>query len=440
MFKSLPRNGWFYFVGGLIALVLLIVIGLWFGIDLLNPMPPRTVTMVTGAEGGAYHGYGERYRQILARQGIDLKLVPTAGAIDNLERLKDPAAGVNIGIIQGGTTGETQSPDLVTLGTLFYEPLWLFHRSAYRGQGLEGLRGKRIAIGPAGSGTRALVLELLRRSGYDWGFAELVELPFQESSGQLRRGEIDALFILASWDSSVVQSLLAADDIDLAGFPHTDAYVALYPYLTKVNVPAAVGSIVRNHPIANTELLATRASLAVRSDTHPAIQYLLLDAAEQVHSGPGIFRRAGQFPAAEAVDLPLSEEARNFYKSGRPLLQRYLPFWLAVLLGRVLLLSLPLLGILIPLFKVAPMLFNWQMQRRVYRLYTELQAIENNWRARPSGAGHDDLVARFDQLEERAHEVWLPASLVGSLYAFKEQLALVRQRLLGALREVDPTP
>jgi TRAP-type uncharacterized transport system substrate-binding protein len=434
MTRRFLRSGWFYFAIGLIGLVLLIVIGLWFGIDLLNPLPPRTVTMVTGAEGGAYHGYGERYRQILARQGIDLKLVPTAGAIDNLARLNDPDSGVSIGFVQGGTTGEGQSPQLQSLGTIFYEPLWFFHRSQYRGKGLSGLRGRRIAIGPEGSGTRALVLELLRRSGYDRGFAELSALSFKESADQLLRGEIDALFILASWDSPVVQTLLAADDIDLSGFPHTDAYVALYPFLTRVTVPAAVGSIVRNHPVSDTVLLATGASLAVRSDVHPAIQYLLLDAAEQVHSGPGIFRRAGQFPAAEAVDLPLSEEARHYYKSGPPLLQRYLPFWLAVLLGRVLLLILPLLGLLIPLFKLTPVLFKWQMQRRIDRLYAELREIENNWRERPAGEGREDLVAQLDQLEARGHEVRLPVSLVGSLYAFKEQLALVRQRLLASIQ------
>jgi TRAP-type uncharacterized transport system substrate-binding protein len=314
-----------------IAIALAVIAALWVAIAALRPMPPLTVVMATGPEGSAAHEFGKRYRDILARAGIHLQLLPTAGALDNLARLKDPRSKVDIGFLQSGTTSGKESPGLESLGTVFYEPLWFFYRDVYRDKGssglrgssrLESLRGRKISIGPEGSGSRELTLKLLALNGIDQRFSELLPLMPQEAGEKLIRGEIDAAFMMTSWDAPVVQRLLIAKGIELASFPRTDAYIALYPYLNKVVLPEGVADLAKNRPSSNVLLFAPKVSLVVRKDLHSALQYLLLEAAEQIHSGPGIFQKAGQFPAAESIDLPIGDEARHFYKSGRPILQR----------------------------------------------------------------------------------------------------------------------
>lgn len=408
---------------------MLVVIVLWIAFVILRTLPPHTLVMATGPEGGAYHEIAQRYREILAQSGVELRLLPTAGALENLALLRDSRSRVSVGFLQGGTTNEKDSPDLASLGTIFYEPLWFFYHDGYMGRGWEGLRGKRISIGPEGSGTRALSLELLARNGISKRFAELLPLTPKEAGEKLVRGEIDAALMLTSWDSPVVQRLLADRTIELASFPRADAYVALYPFLNKLVVPAGVGDLAKNRPSRDALLLAPKASLVVREDLHPAIQYLLLDAAVQIHSGPGMFQKAGQFPAAESVDLPLSDEARQFYKTGRPFLQRYLPFWLAIFLARLLFLLIPVVGILYPLARFVPALYGWKMQRSIFRLYGELRFIEHDLESRVEGEGLDDLKERLDRLEEKTNRLRVPVIYANMRYILWVHITLVRERL-----------
>jgi len=107
----------------------------------------------------------------------------------------------------------------------------------------------------------------------------------------------------------------------------------------------------------------------------------------------GIFKRPEQFPAPEE-DLPLSKEARQFYKSGDPFLQRYLPFWLAVLSGRLLMLLIPVVGMAYPLLRLAPTACGWGMRRRILRLYGELKIIELVFEAHGRSATVDARSAR----------------------------------------------
>jgi TRAP transporter TAXI family solute receptor len=420
----------------LIAAAVLVVAALWAAVVALRPLPPRAVTIATGPDGGAYHEVGKRYRDLLARHGVEVRLLQTAGALENLARLRDSPSRVEVGLLQGGVTSGKESPDLESLGTMFYEPLWFFHRGVVRGKGLESLRGRKISIGPEGSGTRALALELLARNGIDQRFADLLPLTPQEAGERLVRGEIDAALVLASWDAPVVRRLLSDEGIELASFPRADAYVALYPFLNKLTVPAGVGDLARNRPPTDVILLAPKASLAVRRDLHPAIQSLLLDAAEQIHSGPGIFHGARQFPAAESIDLPLSDEARHFYRSGRPFLQRHLPLWLAVLIGQLLVLLIPLVGVIYPLLRFTPALYEWEIRWRIFRMYGELRLLEKELESRGAGRTRDDLDERLDRLEERASHLQVPLFYANLLYTLRMHITLVRERL----KRLEGTP
>jgi TRAP-type uncharacterized transport system substrate-binding protein len=396
------------------------------GVIIFVTLPPRTVTMATGAAGGANHELGMRYRDILARSGVRLRLVNTTGGLDNLVRLRDRRSGVQVGFIQGGTTTKDESPNVESLGSIFFEPLWLFYRSGI-GDGIERYRGRRISIGPEGSGGRALALEIMKRTKVDAVVGEVLGFPPQEAADKLIAGAVDIAFIVSGWDSPAVQRLMAADGIEVANVPRPDAFIALYPFLSKVVLPSGVADLAANRPPADVVLLAAKASLAVRGDLSSAIQYLLLNAAVEIHSPPGIFQKSGQFPAGESVDLPLSEEAQRFYKSGRPLLQAYLPFWLAALVERFLVVFVPALVLMYPAFALLPRAYDWLMQSRILRLYDEMKAIERDLASgnEPRGA----LSARLERLYQSASELQLPAKYASMQYTLRMHLDLVRDRL-----------
>ncbi|HQR45351.1 MAG TPA: TAXI family TRAP transporter solute-binding subunit [Thermoanaerobaculia bacterium] len=400
----------------------------WAILVLGRPLPPRSVVMTTGPEGGAYRELGERYRAALRKNGIDLKLVPSLGNVENLRRLEDTSSSVSAGFVSGGLTTAAASPGIVSLGTISYDPIWIFCRGMPEPVTLADFRGKRVSIGPEGGGTRVAMLELLRANEME---NAITPLPLSPGPGgeALLRGEIDCACMLTASDAPIVKKLLADESVRLVASPRADAYVALYPHLKKLTVFRGVGSLSKDLPREDVTILATMSSLLVREDLHPAIQFLLLEAASEIHSGPGIFRRPGQFPAAEPVDVPLSKEARTYYKSGGTFLQRHLPFWLGVLAQRILLVLLPLAGLLYPLVRLVPASITFAVELRLRALYAELRRIEGRIKAGAPGAARD-LAA----LEERVAATKVPRSGARSLYTLKQHIALVRERLEGADR------
>ena len=400
---------------------------------LLRSMPPRMIVMATGSEGGTFYDVGERYRAALARAGVEVRLVHTAGSAENLALLLDPHSGVSVGLIQGGTIGAAASSNkLESLGTVFYEPLWLFYKPELGNiKGHIDLRGRRISVGPVGSGTRALSLELLKRNGIDGQNSELLALTTKESEEKLLAGEIDALGTVNAWEAPIVQKLITDEHIELFSFAaRADAYVALYPFLNKVVVPRGVGDLAKDLPPTDVILFAPKVSLVVHKDLHPAIQYLLLDAAVRIHSRPDIFQHANQFPAAESIDLPLSREALQFYKSGRPFLYNYLPFWVVELFGALILLLIPILGVLYPLIRFLPGLYSWLMRSKIARIYGELRFLEDKiMEARRTGGDTSAMVAQFDHLEEQANHLRIPVTYASLLYELRDHIDVVRERL-----------
>jgi len=421
--EKFVQRFWHYLA---IAATMAILLGA--GVFILESLPPRTIVMATGAEGGANYKLGIRYREALAREGVKLQLQPTTGSLENLRRLSDAQSGVSVGFIQGGTTNKKESPELESLGTILYEPLWLFRR-AETGLGMQALRGRRLSIGPEGSGGRALAVQIMSRTKIDAIIGELSGFTPQVAAEKLIAGEIDAAFIVTGWESPAVQSLLNASGVEVDSFQHADALIALYPFLHKLVLPAGVVDLLTNRPPADVVLLAPKASLVVRADLHPALQYLLLDAAVQIHSQPGIFQKAGQFPAAEPIDLPLSGEAQRFYKSGRPFLQGYLPFWIATLVEKILVVLIPLAALVYPAFRFLPQMYDWMMQLRIRRLYDEIRSIESDMEVQGPEFDAEALNAKLDQIDQRANHLELPTVYASSLYTLRSHIDLVRTRL-----------
>jgi len=407
-------------------------IGFFIAYQFVAPAPPKTIVITTGGEAGAYYQYARRYAAILARDGITLEVRTSAGSLQNLERLT--SGEVQVGFVQGGVVvpkdeqaGETDS-GLMSLGSMFYEPLWVFHRGAAPLTRLTDLRGKRIAIGQEGSGVRQLAQHLLAVNDIPLG--ELV-LPLAglTAAEELQQGRIDAVFVVAGETAPVVQVLVRSPGVRVMSFDLTDAYQRRFPFLTKLTVPHGVIDLVRDLPPDNIRLLAPTANLVVRDDLHPALQTLLLQAAREVHGRSGFFQDAGEFPSYKDHMLPLSPEAARFYKSGPPFLQRYLPFWLAVLVDRLIVLLIPVFALLIPLLKIAPALYTWRVRAKVFRCYGELKYLEEDLRLRFDPARLAEYRARLDALDDDARGLRVPLGFTDLVYTLREHVNLVREAL-----------
>jgi TRAP-type uncharacterized transport system substrate-binding protein len=385
--------------------------------------------MAIDPEGSYSAAVANHYHELLAKDGIELKLVPSVGAVQSLALLQDPKSGVSIAIIPSGITNEQKSPELISLGTLFYEPLWCFSQKKVI-RTYEDLGGLSISIGPEGSGAHVLSEEFLARVGIlDGKSAKLFSWTAEKSAAALVNGQIDAAILLDTPEATVVHQLLAAKGVNINSVSRADAFVALYPFLNKLMLPAGVADMKDNRPPNDVILLASEANLVVRSDLHPAIQYRLLEAASHLHSRGNLFQTAGRFPAAEANDLPLSVHARQFYKTGPPFLQRHLPFWLSVLVQQLLVLLIPIVGVAYPLLHFSPGLYNWLQQRRIYLLYSELTRIEGEMASAWPPSDSKALIERLERLEKRANNLSLPQPYLPLLYALKLHISMVRQQI-----------
>ena len=399
----------------------------------VRPAPPKKIVMSTGAAGGAYHYFGERYREKLAQEGIEVELRPSSGAVENLLRLKTDDS-VDIGFIQGGIANEPESEDLATLGSMYLEPVWVFYRGKTQFDRLDQLKGLKIAIGQSGSGAQLFALQLPSANGVATDDPRLVTVGGMTAVDALKRGDVDAFFVVGAPLAPVVDALLHTEGISLLNFAQADGYVRHFPHLLKITLPRGAIDIQGDQPPRDIQLLAATANLVVKADIHPAIVTLLLKHAREIHSAPGLLQAANAFPTPQDHALPLHAMAQRFYDSGPPLSQRYLPFWLAVLIDRLFIMILPLIAVVIPLSKVLPAVYNWRMRSRVYRWYGELKFLEAEVDA-SDDTGNDAqhiaaFIARLDRIEQRATHRKLPLAFSNELYTLREHIALVRRRLL----------
>ena len=397
----------------------------------LYPILPRNVVMATGVEGTGYADLGERYRQIMARQGVQLKVLTTSGALENLAMLRSGRSSVDVALVQNGLTDPQQSPELASLGTIAYVPLWIIYRGPEASREDVGhLRGIRLSVGPTGSSMRQLALELLARNGVDASNTEFLSFTPAEAAARLAAGDIDAAMMLADPEAPAIKQLVVAPDVHILSLTRADAYVALYPFLTTVLMPAGYADLAHDRPPADVRLIAVKMSLLVRRDLQPAVQYLLLEAATQIHGRPGVFQKVGEFLAAEGTDLPLSADARQFYKTGVPFLQRYLPLWLAVLVEQFAITLLPLVALGYPLLRMLPGAYDWSVRQRIATLYGELKllelSVENQRREQPAA------LSDLERLEHRVAHLRVPSSFAHLVYALRQDINLVRERLLHA--------
>lgn len=400
----------------------------------LQPNPPRHAVMVTGPERSALDGFGEQYRAALAKQGIVLELRRTGGTGENLEALRKGGGDVSFGFVQGGAApaDERGVEGLETLGALFYEPVWVFHKRPPRKDRavrLVDMVGWTVNVGASASGAPQLFMRLLEANRVDPARLRLLDLPETEAVMALLDDRVDAVVFVSAPESPLVQMLLQTPGVNLLDFPQAEAYARRFPFLSPVTLPRGIVAIDRDIPARNHPLVATTISLVVRDGTHPALVQLMIQAADRIHGGAGWFRRSGDFPSRREADLPLAPEANRFYDDGAPFLQRYLPWWLANLLDRMWLALAAIVAVLLPLSRIVPPLYEYRVRARVFKWYAQLRAIEDEVAAQPAADARAALLARLVELDARVERVTVPLSYADELYALRNNIAMVRGRL-----------
>jgi len=412
--------------------VALLVLAYWW----LDPNPPKRVVLATGPAQSAYDEFGKRYADALRRYGITVELLPTEGSSANLEMLRTGRA--DLGFVQGGSAdiGYDDEESIVSLGSLFVEPLWLFYRedAARHLNGtptvahLADLRGWRVNVGTSGSGVPRLFSTLLDVNRIERAQLTLSELEQTPATVAFLDGQLDAVVFASAPESLMVQMLLQTPGVRLMDFSQAEAYSRRFGYLTPVVMPQGVVDLSNNIPEHDMHLVASTTSLLASARTHPAILQLFAQTATGLHGGTSWFNRAREYPSLEHSEVPLSPEAIRAIKSGPPFLQRYLPFWLANLVERMWLAMGLIVALALPLSRIVPPLYTFRIRSRIFRWYAELRDIE----ARREEASNDpaDLLEQLDMLESKVEKVVVPLSYTDELYALRSNIQLVRKKLL----------
>jgi TRAP-type uncharacterized transport system substrate-binding protein len=417
--------------------VLVCAVLVWAALHFVSSAPPHTLTMSSGPKGSNFDTIAQRYSKILARSGIKLVVLPSQGSLDNLNRLSNPKSHVDIALVQSGLTlgaDNENDDDLESLGGMFYQPLLIFYRSPKPLQRLSELTSQRIAIGPEGSGTRFLALALLKANGIDsQGPTQLLSLEGEAARSALLHKQVDAIFLTGdSASGSTIREMLHTDGVRLFEFPQAAAYVRRFSYLSKLTVPAGAFDLGENLPPEDISLLAPTVELVAHSNLHPALCDLLIEAATQVHGHASLLQTAGQFPNPSIHTFPISSEAARYYKSGdRSFIYRYLPFWLASLLSRLLIVIVPLFVVIVPSLRYLPLLYRWRIDSRIHHRYGELMELERQTLGTLSDERRAELLERLETIEKSVISRKMPGSHAEQVYVLREHIDFVRKKLLG---------
>jgi TRAP-type uncharacterized transport system substrate-binding protein len=426
---------WWALAQTLGPILLLGALTIWAALHFVRSAPPRTLTISTGPKGSTFEAIAERYARVLARNGIKLNILESQGSLQNLDRLVDPKAHVDIALVQSGLSTSTDPNDLVSLGGMFYQPLMIFYRSPKPLVRLSELQGQRIAIGPEGSGTRFLALALLKANEIEPpGPTQLLTLEGEGARSALLHKQAEAIFLTGdSAAPATTREMLHTEGIRLFDFAQADAYVRRFPYLNKLVIPAGAFDLGENLPPAQLNLLAPTVELVAHSNLHPALCDLLIEAAYEVHAHASVLQTAGQFPSPTARTFPISAEAARYYKSGdRSFTYRYLPFWLASLLNRALVVLVPIFVVIVPGLRYLPQMYRWRINSRIHRRYGELMAVERESLGKLSEERRTALLERLREIERAVISRKIPGSHAEQVYILRQHIGFVRHNLSRA--------
>lgn len=423
MLRDLARIYW--------PAVLLVAVGALAAYYFLPPAPPMHLVMATSSRDEPYYAFGRRYQEELAREGITLELRETAGAVENLALLQDPAAGVDIAFTQGGIAPVEGGTKVRAIASVFLEPLWLFTRKRIEPESIKTFKGLRVAVGAAGSGTREMIDELLAINRMSADDVTLVTLADRDAANALRADQVDVVATVTSASDPVLADLAAIPDVQLLGLVDVRGYGQRFSYLREVTLYRGVLDFALGVPDRDITMIAPVAALVADRDLHPALVDVLAQAALEIHGQGDLFAEPREFPTATHPQIPTIRGAREYLEHGPTFLQRWLPIWAASLAERSLVVLIPLLTLLLPLARALPRLVDWRIRSRAFRWYRELRAIERD--AAKLTPAHEAmrtaLERRLDDVERRVLNTPMPLSRSDLLYNLRQHLDLVRARL-----------
>lgn len=419
-------------LGPTVALTVLCISGILFLtaiVFFVKSAPPSKLTITSGPEGSINHGLALKYQTALQKNGIKVHVLPSNGSLENLKRISTPKSKVDLALVQSGSENEsTKLDELVSLGSLSYQPLFFFYRGMQT-ERLAEMKGKTIALGKEGSGSRKLAMKLLKLNGIDESM-NLVTMNGEEMTEALLSKKIDGAFLMGEAASvKVLRQLLYTENIHLMNFRNADAYLRKIDILHKIELPEGVIDFGKNIPTKKITLMGPAVELIATSDLHPALSDMILDAAIEIHGPAGLFKKRGEFPQAVENRIPLSDDAVRFYKSGKTFFYRYLPFWLASLVSRMLVSFLPMLILLIPAVRSVPMLFKWLGQVRIRRRYRALLKLEARFKNEKDPAKLQELREQFESIEKDVRQMKVRAIFAEQFYLLRSHIDYVRKQM-----------
>lgn len=434
--KSLDTLMEYFDLGPTVALTIILVstsIILTGIVFFVRSAPPTELTITSGPEGSIFHGIAKKYATELKKTGIKVNILESHGSLDNLKRIADPKNKIDLALIQSGSEDEkSQLTNLVSLGALSYQPLFFF----YRGKDAERLtemKGKTIAIGAEGSGGRKLALKLLKLNGISEG-PHLVTIDGEAISKALIDKKIDGAFLMGE-DASleVIRTLLNSEDIHLMNFKNAAAYIRKIDILHPLVLPEGVLNFEKNIPAKNITLMGPMVELIATEDLHPALSDMILSAATELHGSAGIFKKRAEFPMAVENKIKLSDDAHRFYKSGKGFLYRYLPYWLASLMNRILVVFVPMLIVLIPAVRSIPAIFRWLGHLRIRRRYRALLRIESKFMYEKDSEKLKELYSQFETIEREVQQMKVKAIFAEQFYMLRSHIDYVRRLMASKM-------
>lgn len=417
----------------ILAILLAVLLGVWWYAD---PPPPRNVVMATGQPGGSYDALGKKYAAFFEKKGINLELLPTKGAEENVAHLVDRKDPVQAAFVQAGAFNPHELTGVESLGTIAYNPIWLFYRGPeIKGNDFQAIKARssfflnaRMSVGIKGSGTYAQAMHILKANGFEEG-SHFLHLSGPQSVAALQKGEIDAAFIVDAYEAPNVQKLLADPKLRLVAFDRAEAYARLLPYMQILNVPAGAFSLTRNFPPTDMKLMAATTNLLIDDRMHPALQFLFLEAAREINGKASFFSEHGEFPSFKNTGLPQSPVALHYEKNGSPLLMLYFPFWLAELINRLIFVLLPFCALAYPALLTLPGYRNKRMKRKIDKLYGALKTYEQELTENFLPEVKNEYLKKLDLLEYQALQLRVSKSMSGDYYALRTSIDYVRNCL-----------
>lgn len=398
------------------------------------PTPPSKVVMATAFKGASFEYYGRQYREIFARSHVELELRETAGAVENLKLLKDPNSDVQIAFVTGGISDAKHSPGVLSLGTVYGQPFWIFYSSNEELVQLSQLKGKRIAVGPVGSATRYMAEQVLAKGGVNSETTTFLSFAGSAADTALRDGQVDAVWIIGVPEATAVQSFLRNPKVRLMGFPMAEAFTRIFPGLARMTLPQGTIDIERVIPSNDVQLIGTKSKVLIRSDLNPEIVQLLLQAMKEVHGGADLFHRSGEYPNGSDSEYTVAPIAIDFYKNGPSLMQRHLPLWLSVHVQRAIAVLVTGIAIGLPLLHFLPQGYNWMTRRRLFYWYAQLKALEASFDSSQNYKYWIDKQAEIERIEDAVSKIYFPLAFSDQVYNLRSHIDIVQRKIASRLR------